>query len=651
MGFFASSGTESHDARGRWLRISVPSNGSDPGPGQQEDEAWIPTLRKQRGPDPAEAGVDVPGQIGTTSDGTRLRKAPLLRVARLFKSYRMRLLGLSVMVILQAVTGVASPFMLRTLLDNALPHRNVTFLLELVGGMILASLASGGLGVITQQLSNIIGQAIMHDLRLAVYTRLQSMSLAFFTQMRSGELLSRVINDVGGVDTVLTSTASSAVQNGTAVVAVISAMMILDWQLAALALLVVPVFLLITIGLGRQRRNLVRGRQRLMAQLTVHVEESLSLPGVLLSKTMGLQKIMRDRFSAQSRAISQLELRASMVGRWRTASRRMSLTIIPAILYGLAGLEFAHGAKAATVGTVVAFTSMVNRLVAPASSIQGITQNLTSSLAVFARIFDVLDLPIDIDEKPGAAELAVTGGEVRYTDVCFRYADSPEWTLQDITLTMAPGTVTAIVGETGSGKTTMAYLVTRLYEQQQGVVSIDGADIRDVTLNSLCRAVGLVSQETYLMHTTIRENLLLARPDATQDEIEHAATGARIHHLIASLPDGYDTIVGARGYRFSGGERQRLAIARMILRNPPILVLDEATSALDTRTERAVQEALDNLAEGRTTIVIAHRLSTIVNADQIVVLDHGRIAQIGTHSELVSRDGRYAQLANAAHAL
>ena len=591
------------------------------------------------------------GLLASTSSDTRLRRASLVRVARLFSHYRLQLSGLILLVIVQAVTGVASPFLLRYVLDDALPHRDIRLLLTLVGGMILASLASGSLSVVTQQLSTIIGQHIMHDLRVSVYTRLQQMSLSFFTRMRSGELLSRVVNDVGGVDAILTSTASSAVQNATSVVAVVTAMFILDWELALLALVVVPMFLLITIGLGRQRRTLVRGRQRQMAALTAHVEESLSLPGILLSKTMGLKDEMRRRFATQSEAISRLELRATMVGRWRVASRRMSLTVIPAVLYGLAGVEFAHGAKAASVGTIVAFTSMVNRLVSPASSIQGIGQNLSSSMAVFARIFDVLDLPIDIYDRPAAKPLVVKAGEVTLRDVSFRYGEGTEWTLRDINLTMAPGTVTAIVGETGSGKTTLAYLVTRLYEQQEGVVCVDGTDIRDVTLASLCEVVGLVSQETYLLHTTIRENLMLARPGASQEDIEHAARAARIHNLISSLPDGYDTIVGSRGYRFSGGERQRLAIARMILRNPPILVLDEATSALDTRTERAVQEALDELAEGRTTIVIAHRLSTIVNADQIVVVDAGQIVERGTHAELVERSGRYAKLASAARAL
>jgi ATP-binding cassette, subfamily B, bacterial len=570
-----------------------------------------------------------------------------MRIAGLFRHYKLRLVLLVVFVVLQSATGVVPPFFLREVLDKALRFGNVKLLLMLVGGMIAASIASGALSVFTQQMANIIGQSIMHDLRLAVYTRLQAMSLGFFTRMRQGELLSRVINDVGGVDSVLTSTASSAIQNGTSIIAVCVAMIILEWRLALLALVVVPVFLAVNIGLGKQRRFLVRGKQRQMAELTSHVSESLSLSGILLSKTMGLREEMQQRFSVQSKAIAQLELRASMVGRWRTASRKMSLTIIPALIYGLAGVEFAAGHFSATLGTVVAFTTLMNRLVSPASSAQGIAQQLTSSLAVFGRIFDVLDYPVDIQDRPGAKPLVVTEGKVVFSDVWFQYQPGDEWTLRDINLTMEPGTFTAVVGETGAGKTTLAYLMTRLYEQQRGTITIDGTDLRDVTLASLCNAVGLVSQETYLMHTTILENLRLAKPDATMEEIEYAATAARIHHLISSLPEGYETVVGSRGYRFSGGERQRLAIARMILRNPPILVLDEATSALDTRTERAVQKALDKLAEGRTTLVIAHRLSTVVNADRIVVVDQGRIDQSGTHDELVASQGRYAELVAA----
>jgi len=576
------------------------------------------------------------------------RKVPLRRVAGLFRRYRWLMAGLLTLVVGQGVLGVVAPFLLRAIIDRGLPARDAVLITWLALGMIGSSVAAGVLGVYASQLSNVVGQRVMHDLRVAVYSHLQRMSLAFFTRTRTGELLSRVLNDVGGVDSVLTNTANTMVQNGVSALAVGVAMLILDWRLALLALLVVPVFLLATFRLGRQRRQLTKRRQGGLARLTTLVEESLSVAGVLLAKTMGLQGELRRRFAEESRSISDLELKVAMAGRWRVASRRMSLVIVPAIVYWLAGLAVAGGASLASIGTVVAFASMVNRLVSPVSAMQGVGQNVSTSLALFGRIFDVLDLPVDVDDRPGAQPLRVKangagyGAEVRLSNAFFRYQDAPQWTLEDIDLTCRPGTVTAIVGETGSGKTTLGYLIARLYEPQRGSVCVDGTDLRDVTLASLADTVGLVAQETYLLHAPIRENLMLAKPDATVEELDDAIRAARLDELIATLPDGYDTIVGERGYRFSGGERQRLAIARMLLRNPPVLILDEATSALDTRTEAAVQEALAALSAGRTTIVIAHRLATVERADQIVVLDGGRIVERGSHDDLLGRGGRYA---------
>jgi len=592
----------------------------------------------------------------STAAAEQDRKVPLRRVAGLFRRYRWLMAGLLTLVVGQGVLGVVAPFLLRAIIDRGLPARDAVLITWLALGMIGSSVAAGVLGVYASQLSNVVGQRVMHDLRVAVYSHLQRMSLAFFTRTRTGELLSRVLNDVGGVDSVLTNTANTMVQNGVSALAVGVAMLILDWRLALLALLVVPVFLLATFRLGRQRRQLTKRRQGGLARLTTLVEESLSVAGVLLAKTMGLQGELRRRFAEESRSISDLELKVAMAGRWRVASRRMSLVIVPAIVYWLAGLAVAGGASLASIGTVVAFASMVNRLVSPVSAMQGVGQNVSTSLALFGRIFDVLDLPVDVDDRPGAQPLRVKTGEVRLSNVSFRYQDAPQprslserrqandpqWTLEDIDLTCRPGTVTAIVGETGSGKTTLGYLIARLYEPQRGSVCIDGTDLRDVTLASLADTVGLVTQETYLLHAPIRENLLLAKPDATVEQLDAAIRAARLDELIATLPDGYDTIVGERGYRFSGGERQRLAIARMLLRNPPVLILDEATSALDTRTEAAVQEALAALSAGRTTIVIAHRLATVERADQIVVLDGGRIVERGSHDDLLGRGGRYA---------
>jgi ATP-binding cassette, subfamily B, bacterial len=571
----------------------------------------------------------------------------LSRIVRLFGRYRARMALLLALVVVQALVGVAGPLCLRGLLDKAIPDRDVLLLTVLAGGMFLAAVGGGMLSVFTNQQSNIIGQKVMHDLRVGVYDHLQRMSLSFFTRTKAGDTLSRILNDIGGVDSVLTNTATALVQSAVSAITLAIVMVWLDWPLAVVALVVVPAFLLLTPQLGRRRRAVVRGRQRKMAGLTGLITESLSVSGVLLAKTMGNQDELRQRFAAESREVSALEIRSAMMGRWAVASRRMSLTAVPAIVYWLAGIEFSHGVHPTTIGTMVAFTSMLNRLVSPVSTMQSVGQAVSTSLALFGRIFEVLDLPVEIGDRPGARALTTDGGGVELRDVWFRYGEDGPWTLRGIDLSVPAGSTTAIVGHTGSGKSTLGYLVARLYEPQRGAVGIDGTDVRDVTLASLAGAVGLVSQETYLFHDTVAANLRFARPDATDAEIEDACRAARIHDLIAGLADGYETVVGERGHRFSGGERQRIAIARVLLRNPPVLVLDEATSALDTRTEREVQQALDDLSKGRTTIAIAHRLSTIRDADQIVVLDGGRIAERGDHAQLMARDARYAQLVHA----
>ncbi len=576
------------------------------------------------------------------------RKRDTHRIVALFSRYRLRLAAVIGLIIFSSGLGIISPFLLRAVLDTALPQRDGTLLTELVLGMIGISVATAAITVWQTYISNVIGQRVMHDLRAAVYRHLQRMSLAFFTRTRTGEVQSRIANDIGGIDSVVTTTATSIAQNVTTVVATLVAMVLLDWRLAAISLVFVPAFVLLTRRVGQIRRRITTERQRRLADLSALVSESLSVSGIMLGKTMGRGRDLAERFTTDSRDIADIEVRSRMAGRWMMSTIQMVFAIQPALVYWIAGQSFVHGGHAISIGTVVAFTQLQTRLLFPIQSLLSTGADVEASLALFDRIFEYLDLPIDIVEKPNPVALRPNEvlGEVRFEGVSFRYAagrDGP-WTLNDVDLVVPAGTRTAVVGETGAGKTTLGYLVARLYEPQRGHVTIDGVDVRDASLESLAATVGVVSQETYLFHASVRENLRFALPEATDEEIDEAVRTARIADLIASLPDGYDTVVGERGYRFSGGEKQRMAIARTILRNPPVLVLDEATSSLDTQTEAALQAELERLAEGRTTITIAHRLSTVRHADQIVVLDQGRIAERGTHEDLMERNELYAAL-------
>ncbi len=568
------------------------------------------------------------------------------RILRLFRPYRARLFSVMGLIAVSAGLSMLNPFLLKAVLDKGIFRHRHTLLTELVLAMIAIAILSAAMSVWQTYISNSVGQRVMHDLRAAVYRRLQLMSLAFFTRTRTGEVQSRIANDIGGLDNVVTTTATTIAQNATTVIASLVAMCILDVRLALISVVFVPLFVWLTRRVGKLRRKITSEQQRRLADMSALVAESLSVSGIMLGKTMGRGHDLANRFTAESKDIAELEVRSRMAGRWVMSTIQMTFAVQPAIIYWLAGQSFAG--KSLTIGTVVAFTTLQTRLLFPIQSLLGVGADMEASLALFDRIFEYLDLPIDIVEAEHPVRLVPHEvlGEVRLEDVSFRYGsdDTQPWTLEHIDLVVAPGTRTAIVGETGSGKTTLGDLVARLYEPQRGRVTIDGVDVRAASLESLAATIGVVSQETYLFHASVRENLRFAKPDATDADIEAAARTARIHSLIESLPDGYGTVVGERGYRFSGGEKQRMAIARTVLRNPPVLIFDEATSSLDTQTEAAVQAELERLAEGRTTITIAHRLSTVRDADQIVVLDRGVIVERGTHEQLLERGGAYAAL-------
>jgi ATP-binding cassette subfamily B protein len=570
-----------------------------------------------------------------------VRRANLNRIGRLFAAYKLRLGGVLLLIVVSAGLGVVPAFLLKNVLE-AIGRNDTTSLSFNAGGIIAIAIATGVLGVIQTLLSNQIGQRVMHDLRAAVFRHLQRLSLAFFTRTRTGEVQSRISNDIGGVQNVVTNTATSIASNVTTVAATMVGMLVLNWKLALFAFALIPLFVLLTRRVGNERRRIAKTTQETLADISSLVQESLSVSGILLGKTMGRGDELADRFEADSLRLAALEVRQRMAGRWVMASIQTSFAIMPAAVYWFGGLALAQGSTAVSIPMLVAFTTLQTRLFFPVGSLLGVGLDVQTSLALFDRIFEYLDQPIDIEEKAGAIA-AGKAGDVVFDQVWFRYGE--DWTLQDVSFTVAAGTTTALVGETGSGKTTLGYLAARLYDVSRGRITIAGVDIRDLSFLALSDLVGVVSQETYLFHESIRENLRFAKPDASDEEIETAAEAARIHHVIAALPEGYDTVVGERGYRFSGGEKQRIAIARTILRNPPILVLDEATSSLDTETERLVQEALDRLSEGRTTIAIAHRLSTVRDADQIIVLDHGRVVESGTHDDLILAGGRYTTLA------
>jgi ATP-binding cassette, subfamily B, bacterial len=618
------------------------------------------------------------------------RGATVRKITTFFRPYRFQVGVVVVAILLTSLLGLVNPILLKLLIDDALPNRDFGRLNLYVGLMIALPIITGLLGIGQSYLNNVIGQRVMQDLRSALYAHLQRMPLRFFTETKTGEIQSRLANDVGGVQGVVTDTASSVASNIAVALGTIIAMILIDWRLTALSLGILPFFMYLTYRVGKVRREVSTATQESLAELSSVTQETLSVSGMLLTKTFGQQQAANDRFKRLNLRLAALQIRQAMVGRWFFMIVGTVFSITPAFVYWLAGYLAINGDRSApTIGDIVAFTTLQSRLFFPLGSLLNVQVEIQGALALFDRIFEYLELDPGIVDAPDAIDLGAepVAGRIRFRHVSFRYptvapAAAPEpdigealeaagagpspsdsgapagpapepvslpmevlpFGLVDIDFEAAPGELLALVGPSGSGKTTTTYLVPRLYDADEGSIEIEGTDVRKISLVSLGRVIGFVTQETYLFHDTVRANLLYAKPEATQEEIETAARAAAIHERVMELPQGYDTIVGERGYKLSGGEKQRIAIARVLLKDPRILILDEATSALDTVSERLIQRALEQLERGRTTIAIAHRLSTILRADQILVYDGGRIVERGTHTSLLAKRGLYARL-------
>ena len=616
--------------------------------------------------------------------GRKTDTRTLRRVAKAFSPYKFQVVLVLIAIILTTVLGLVNPLLIRYVFDDAIGKGNLKLLIILVIIMIVTPIVTGVIGVGQSYLNNVIGQRVMRDFRNKLYHHLQSMSMRFFTSTRTGEIQSRLSNDVGGVQGVVTDTATSVVSNISTVVSTVIAMFILSPLLTLISLGLLPIFLWITYKVGNVRRATSKETQQSMAALTAKMQETLSVSGILLIKTFGRQKYAEDQFREENQKLADLQVRQQMIGRWFFMLIGTFFSIMPAIIYLVAGWQIINNVPGVSLGTIVAFTTLQSRIFFPIGQLLNVQVEIQGSLALFDRIFEYLDLPIEIQNRPGALKLSSNDvqGDVTFRDVTFTYKRDessvlnglnekegngnrpvspeavavpvetpaeeaiPRITLNDVSFEIKPGQLAALVGPSGAGKTTITYLVPRLYDVDSGAVEIDGHNVKDIALESLGELIGVVTQETYLFHASIKENLLYARMDASEEDMIAAAKAAAIHDRIMELEDGYDTLVGERGYKLSGGEKQRMAIARVILKNPRVLILDEATSALDTHSERLIQAALEPLMKNRTTLAIAHRLSTILAADVILVVDHGEIVERGTHHELLEKNGLYARLYN-----
>ena len=591
-------------------------------------------------------------QRASRSDRAQLENVPLdlRRVLRLFAPHRLALGIVTVAIVISSVIGMAQPFLIRAIVDRAIPHQDVRLLLWCVGGMLGVTVVSQLLGVVQTWLATTVGQRVMHRLRTELFDTVQRQSLGFFTRTRAGEVQSRLTNDVAGMQSVVTDTATSIASNVTTLIATIVAMAALSWRLTLLSAIILPPAIWLTRRVALVRREITARQQERLAELQSQINDGLSVSGVLLSKTLGLGPQQSARFAEDSLGLVELELESQLAGRWRMAAMQIIFAAIPAAIYLVAGLPATSGGM--TIGTLIAFSTLQAGIFRPIMGVLNTGAQLITAGALFSRVFEFLDLDDALPVSPNPVHLdpASARGELRVEHVSYTYPGAERPALDDLTVTLPPGGSLALVGATGSGKSTAASLLSRLMDPTAGRILLDGVDLRDLDPHQLTRLVGVVTQETYLVHDTIRANLLLARPDATDADLWEALAAAQIADHIASLPGGLDTRVGERGYRFSGGEKQRIAVARTILRDPAVLILDEATSALDNETERALQAALDGLSRGRTTVTIAHRLSTIEDADEVLVLDHGRTVERGTHQSLVAAGGVYAALARRARA-